>query len=78
MCVCATAKRRRREMKLDRRFKRRSPETAARRMARSQGGRRFTTRLLGNQLSSATSASGAAALAARTVGFAQVKIDDIA
>ena len=32
MCVCATAKRRRREMKLDKRFKRRSPETAARRM----------------------------------------------
>ena len=36
MCVCATAKRRRREMKLDKRFKRRSPETAARRMAQTK------------------------------------------
>ncbi len=36
MCVCATAKRRRREMKLDKRFKKRSSETSAKRMAQTK------------------------------------------
>ena len=36
MCVCATAKRRRREMKLDKRFKKRSPETSARRLLQTK------------------------------------------
>ena len=36
MCVAATAKRRRRQMKLDKRFKKRSPETSARRLAQTK------------------------------------------
>lgn len=47
MCVCATARRRRSQMKLDRRFKARDPKTSARRMekakateARMKGGKK--------------------------------------
>ena len=36
MCVCATAKRRRRQMKLDKRFKKRAPEVSARRLAQTK------------------------------------------